>query len=158
MFCVFRLVDCSCFVVPRWLSVFCFVFPRLLFLYDSFHIIISSSVGKLEVGRGACLTLRRPVVGGWGRAEERSTRWSSHPVHLQYPANQDQQHHHRDHQPGLWLASSSSGAMNSENHPFARDDDDFSRKYKAGSINHLFLSKVSLMLICHVHLLSFIFV
>ena len=62
MFCVFRLVDCSCFVVPRWLSVFCFVFPRWLFLYDSFHIIISSSVGKLEVGRGACLTLRRPVV------------------------------------------------------------------------------------------------
>ena len=45
-----------------WLSVFCFVFPRWLFLYDSVHIIISSSVGKLEVGRGGCLTLRRPVV------------------------------------------------------------------------------------------------
>ena len=46
-----------------WLSVFCFVFPRWLFLNDSFHI-ISSSVGKLEVGRGACLTLRRLVVDG----------------------------------------------------------------------------------------------
>lgn len=45
------------FCVFRWLIV-----RVLLFIYDSFHIIISSSVGKLEVGRGACLTLRRPVV------------------------------------------------------------------------------------------------
>ena len=56
------VVDGLCFVFFGWLSVFCFVFPRWLFLYDSFHIIISSKIGRLEVGRGACLTVGRPVV------------------------------------------------------------------------------------------------
>ena len=66
MFRVFRwLIIRVLLFIGGWLSVFCcsLVAERLLlFLYDLFHIIISSSVGKLEVGRGACLTLRRPVV------------------------------------------------------------------------------------------------
>ena len=88
---------------------------------ESMTFICSMSVkGGLPDGSRGRGRDRRPQEERWTPGDP-----SLHcvPVHLQRPRQQDQRQRFK---------------MSSENNPFARDDGDFERKYKAGPINHRF--------------------